>query len=133
VKGRKQWDGKPYDVVLQKLEQAWAMGCPDVEAAAYADVSHAALSDFLKRNPAIADRKARLLQKPFLAARNAILKKISEGDADLALRYMERKKKAEFSTLQQVEVSEQAPYRSLTDEQLAQIASGKAKPSDFIK
>ena len=133
MKGRKQWDGKPYDIVLQKLEQAWAMGCPDVEAAAYADVSHAALSDFLKRNPTIADRKARLLQKPFLAARNAILKKISDGDGDLALRYMERKKKQEFSTLQQVELSEQGQYKELTDEQLAQIAAGKATPADFQK
>jgi len=109
------------------------MGCPDVEAASYADISTAALCAYLKTHPEVSERKERLLQKPFLASRNAILKKISEGDADLALRYMERKKKAEFSTLHQLEVSEQTPYRGLTDEQLALIASGKAKPSDFIK
>ena len=47
--------------------------------------------------------------------------------------YMERKRKREFSTLQQVEVGEQGAFKDLTDEQLAQIAAGRATPADFLE
>ncbi|OGS33035.1 MAG: hypothetical protein A2218_07840 [Elusimicrobia bacterium RIFOXYA2_FULL_53_38] len=130
--GRKWFDGKPYDVVITQLKVAWGLGCPDVEAAALADVSTASLSRFLKNHPLIAEQKERLLQKPFLSCRNAILKAIAGGDADMALRFLERKKKAEFSTRQELEVSEQEVYKELTDEQLAQIIAGKATPADFL-
>jgi hypothetical protein len=100
--GRKLFDGKDYDIVVQKLEQAWALDCSDVEAAAYADISSAALSDFLKKNPKVSERKARLKQRPVLQARSVVIKKIQAGDAKLALQYLERKKSGEFSTMQKV-------------------------------
>lgn len=102
VGGRKLFDGKNYDIVIQKLEQAWALDCSDVEAAAYADISSAALSDFLKKNPNVSERKSRLKQRPVLAARSVVVKKIQGGDAKLAMQYLERKKSAEFSTMQKV-------------------------------
>ena len=131
--GRKLFDGKPVETVLQLLRQAWAMGCRDCEAAALADISPSALSAYLAKNPKISEEKEKLLNKPFLAARNCIMRAIADGDKDTARWYMERKLKKEFSTLQQVEVSEQGQYRELTDDQLAQIAAGKATPADFLK
>jgi hypothetical protein len=100
--GRKLFDGKDYDSVILKLEQAWALDCSDVEAAAYADISSAALCEFLKKHPDISERKARLKQRPVLAARSIVVKKIQAGDAKLAMQYLERKKSAEFSTMQKV-------------------------------
>lgn len=129
--GRRQFDGKPYELVMQKLREAWSMGCPDCEACALADISASSLCDFLKRNPKVAEEKARLLENPFLVARKSILAGM-EIDPDLALKYMERKKRREFATLSQVELGEQGVFRDLSDTELAQIAAGKRTPADFI-
>jgi len=100
--GRKQFDGKPIAIVLQKLEQAWALDCSDAEAAAYADISETALHAYIAKHPEISERKKRLKQRPILAARSVVIKKIQAGDAKLALQYLERKKSAEFSTMQKM-------------------------------
>lgn len=131
--GRKQFDGKDYDTVIQKLETAWSLDCSDAEAAALADISCAALSDFLKRRPEISERKARLKQKPFLAARKAITQAMEGGDAEMALKFLERKLKTEFSTRHELDIKEKDKFDDLTDAQLALIAAGKASPADFIK
>jgi len=131
--GRPLFDGKPEESVLQLLRQAWALGAPDCEAAALAGISPAALSVYLSKHDKISKEKEALLLKPFLSSRNAVLKAISNGDVDAAKWYLERKKKREFSTLQQVEVGEQGQYKDLTDDQLAKIAAGKATPADFLK
>lgn len=109
------------------------MGCPDCEAASLADISASALSEYLRNHPKVSAEKEKLLNKPFLAARNCIMRSIAAGDKETARWYMERKRKKEFSTLQQVEISEQGQFKELTDDQLAQIAAGKATPADFIK
>lgn len=96
--GRKQFDGKSFDLTIQKLCECWSLDCTDSEAASLAGISKAALSDFLKNHPDISEQKAALKEKPFLAARRAIITAINAGDAELALKYMERKKKDEFST-----------------------------------
>lgn len=131
--GRKLFDGKDYDLVVQKLAEAWSLGCTDAEAAALADISCAALSDFLKKHPDVSERKAKLKQKPFLAARQAIMSAMSGGDAEMALKFLERKLKSEFSTRQELDIKEHDKFDELTDAQLALIAAGKAVPSDFIK
>jgi len=95
--GRPLVDGKDYDTVLRKLETAWALDCSDAEAARFASISAAALSDFLKKHPDIAERKLQLKDQPMLSARNTLLKAISRGNAELALKYLERKCKGEFS------------------------------------
>ncbi len=130
--GRKLFNGKPEAAVLLLLRQAWSLDCPDSEAAALAGISPSALSEYLSRNPIIAEEKEALKQKPFLSARNTILKCIAGGDGDLALKYMERKKRREFATLAQVELGEQGAFRDLSDAELAQIAAGKKTPADFI-
>lgn len=131
--GRPVFNGRNEEVVLGLLRQAWSLDCPDCEAAALAGISPSSLSEYLTRNPKIAEEKEALKLKPFLSARNTIIKGIVEGDKDTARWYMERKRKREFSTLQQVEVGEQGAFKDLTDEQLAQIAAGKATPSDFLE
>ena len=131
--GRPLFNGKPEETVLQLLRQAWALGCPDCEASALAGISPQALSAYLIAHPNISVEKESLLLKPFLSSRNTILKAIVEGNVETARWYMERKRKREFSTLQQVEVGEQGAFKDLTDEQLAQIAAGRATPADFLE
>jgi len=103
--GRPLFAGKDYDTVLRKLETAWALDCSDAEAARFASISSAALSDFLKRHPDIAERKLQLKDQPILSARSTLLKAINRGNADLALKYLERKRKDEFTTKQEIKHS----------------------------
>ena len=102
---RPLFDGKSVEVVLQKLETAWAMDCPDTEACSFADISESSLYEFLKRNPSVSERKKRLKDRPFLSARNTVLKAIANGDSALAMRYLERKRRDEFATKQETEHS----------------------------
>lgn len=100
--GRKLFDGKDTKIVIQKLEEVWAVGGSDAEAAFFADISKASLSDFLKHNPKITERKERLKERPVLSARNTLHKVIQAGDGDLALKYLERKRFNEFSLKQEI-------------------------------
>jgi len=100
--GRKLFDGKNYDAVILKLMQAWSVGGSDHEAAAHAEISTASLCQFLKSHPDISEQKDQLKEKPVLSARSSLHKAIAAGDGALALKYLERKRKQEFSTLQEV-------------------------------
>lgn len=114
VGGRKLFDGKNYDEVLRKLETAWALDCTDTEAAALAEISPASLCEFLQRRPEVAERKHQLKQRPVLQARSVLLKKIQAGDGKLALQYLERKRKDEFSTRQEQTGPDGAPLLPTT-------------------
>lgn len=100
--GRKLFDGKDEQLVLKKLEEAFAFGASDLEACFYADISTAALYAYQKNNPEFLLRKEKLKERPVLIARQSVLKQMST-DGDLALKYLERKKKDEFSTKTEVE------------------------------
>ena len=121
--GRKWFDGKNEQAVLTKLYECWACDATDAEAAFFAEISTASLSRYLDAHPAIAERKAALKERPILLARRAILGafdghpvKVVQGkgkrkrtitvpapiNADLALRYVERKRKAEFAPRSEV-------------------------------
>lgn len=90
--------GRPPSItvdVVNKLEQAFSLGCTDSEACLYADISRQTLYNYEAKHPEFIDRKATLKEKPFLLARKTIIEdcKTPEG----ARWYMERKKKNEFA------------------------------------
>lgn len=80
---------------IGKLEEVFAIGGTDEEACFYADICKQALYDYQERNPSYVDRKEQLKQKPFLKARQTIVKSLDQPD--YAFEYMKRKKKDEFS------------------------------------
>jgi len=45
------------DIALQKLEEAFAMGCTDLEACLYADISSSTLYNYQKAHPDFLERK----------------------------------------------------------------------------
>lgn len=105
--GRKQFDGKPIDEVLKKLEYVWALGGTDEEACLYADISVQALMVYQKKHPKISLRKNLLKEKPVLMAREAVIKALKDKNPDIAIKYLERKKKDEFSLKTETAVSGQ--------------------------
>ena len=68
--------------VLQKLEEAFSLGCTDVEACLLADISPSTLYNFQTENPDFLERKATLKSNPVLKARRVVLSAI-ETDSDL--------------------------------------------------
>jgi hypothetical protein len=84
--------------VVNKLEQAFSLGCSDLEACLYADISKQSLYDYQAKYPEFADRKAMLKQKLVLKARTVVANSLNNNDENTAKWYLERKRKDEFST-----------------------------------
>lgn len=94
--GRKLFDGKDEKIVLQKLREAFSLGCTDEEACLFADISCTALYMYQRKNKKFLKQKELLKNNPILIARQSVVRGM-ESDSDLALKFLERKKKDEFS------------------------------------
>lgn len=121
-KPKKHPGGRPTvftESVILKLEQAFALGCSDREACFYAGVATTPFYEYCKKNPKFRERKELLKESPILAARQSVLDGIIGNpgkvvswidrkgihrevatpimqDPNLAMRFLERKKKDEF-------------------------------------
>jgi len=89
---------------ISKLEQAYAYGCTDEEACLFADIGRNTLDVYEKKHPAFRERKQALKNRPFLIARKSVIESMAK-DGELALKYLERKMKKEFSLRQELEHS----------------------------
>lgn len=88
--------------VLRKLEEAFAWDCTDTEACFYAGIGKTALYEYQKDHPEFAERKEALKGNPILLARQTVVRNL-QRDPDLALKYLERKRKDEFSPRTEIE------------------------------
>lgn len=82
--------------VIDKLEYAFSLGCSDNEACLHADIAPATLYKYQEANPDFTERKQQLKESPIFLARETVIKGIKR-DPDLALKFLERRKKEEFS------------------------------------
>ncbi len=79
---------------VTKLEEVFAIDGTVEEACFYAEISRNAYYEWIKANPALNDRFEALRQRPFLKARQTIVKALDNPhDAQW---YLTRKKKVEF-------------------------------------
>jgi len=113
--------------VLSKLEEAFAWGCTDIEACLFSDISRQTLYTYLNEHPEFLDRKEHLKENPILLARSTVVRGI-KGNPDLALRFLERKKKNEFSLKQEHEIKLQEITPS--DEELQGIITEATEGSE---
>lgn len=90
--------------VIKKLEEAFEMDCSIDEVCFYAGISVQTYYNWIKKNPELLERLEQLRQKPFILARKTIISGIQENP-ELALKYMERKRKSEFSLKSEMEVN----------------------------
>ena len=130
VEEKKDGFGRPTVVtqaVLVKLEQAFAMGCTDLEACFYANIGKSTLYNYQQANPDFVERKNILKAKPVLLARQTVMKGIAgheikdengntvkvvvAPDPNLAMRYLEKKMHSEFKDGVSADVS---PVDALT-------------------
>lgn len=87
--------------VVKKLEEAFSLDCSIWEACFYADISRQTYYNLIKEAPKLLDRFNALRNKPVLIARQEVVKGMKDNP-DLALKYLERKRKDEFSTKTEV-------------------------------
>ena len=81
---------------LRLLKEAFEWGCSDIEACLHAGISKTALYDYQNRNLGYAEYKEQLKKTPSIAARKTVVEEI-KTNAELAMKYLERKEKGEFS------------------------------------
>jgi len=79
------------DEVIRKLEEAFLLGCTDLEACLAADISKTSLYEYQDKHPEFAERKEALKSNPVYRARRVILDALSEGDVLTANKVIERK------------------------------------------
>jgi hypothetical protein len=90
--------GRPSKVtpqVLAILEDAFLIGHTDTEACLIANIDPATFYRYCKVNPDYARRKEELKENQFAIARRTLMKGVKENP-ELALKFLERKKKSEF-------------------------------------
>lgn len=78
------------DAVVNKLEEAFAMGCTDLEACFYADISRQTLYNYQESHPEFIDRKERLKRRPVLLARKVVVEALLDNDRASAHKVLER-------------------------------------------
>jgi len=102
-KSKAERGGRPTKMTpetIGKLEQAFSMGCGDLEACLYADINPDTLYEFQKKTPGYSDRKRLLKEKVVLKARSEVIKGL-DNNPEFSLKVLERVKKDEFSTRQE--------------------------------
>lgn len=82
--------------IVGKLKQAFAIGATVEEACFYAEINKTTYYDWIKVNEELNNEFERLKQKPILEARQEVVKGL-KGNPEFALKFLERKKKDEFS------------------------------------
>lgn len=104
-KSRKGIGGRPPAVtpeVIRLLEEAFAWGCSDREACVWAGISTTAFYEWQKKNKKFTERKETLKETPIMKARKAVVEALP-SDPELSLKFLERKKKDEFSLKHEVD------------------------------
>ena len=86
---------------IVKIEQAFSIGCTDKEACAYAEITQDQLYYYENTiNTRFRAKKREMKQKPVLKARQTVVKNLDQPQ--YAQWYLERKRKKEFSTRQEL-------------------------------
>ncbi len=80
---------------IDKLEEVFALGGTDEEACFYAGIGKTTLYRYQEENPDFRERKEALKQTTILKARQTVVRSLD--NPDYAFKYLERKKKDEFS------------------------------------
>lgn len=105
---KKNQVGRPRAITpktLEKLEEAFKLGCTNREACFYADVAESTFYDFLKEYPEYSEKIKMWKDYEKIKARMVVHKALEKGDRDMAKWYLERKAKDEFSTKQEFDAT----------------------------
>jgi len=112
----KQISPKFTESTIRKLEEAFAIDASVKEACYYADISTDTYYRWIKEYPELSDKLERLREKPVLKARQTVVKSLD--NPDYAFKYLERKKKDEFSLRSELTGKDGKDFNLLSEEQI---------------
>lgn len=112
--------------VIQKLEQAFSIGCTDSEASFYAGIGEASLYRYCEEHPEFRERKEGLKDLPVITARQTVVRALKH-DQNMSMTYLKGKRKREFSERIESDITTQdKPIGELTFD-LVEMADEVAK------
>ena len=111
---------------IEKLEYAFKLGCTNAEACFNADISESSLYLYLKQYPEFSEKVKRWKERPILLARKSVVEGL-ENDPDLALKFLERKKKDEFSTRGEITGANGGPVETKTKLDVSKLTTEQLK------
>ena len=89
---------------IKKLLEASSWGCNTQQSIIWAGLTHQTAYNYFKKNPKFLDNMKLLRQTPNIHAKRTLLKGVKEN-SDLALRFLERVERSNYSLKQEVEHS----------------------------
>lgn len=107
------------DDIIRKIEEVAALDGSIEEMAFYANIHRATLYRWLEDDKELSDRISALRQKPVLKARQAVVRGLDSFDN--GLRYLERKKKLEFSLRTELTGADGGPIQTEIDDNLGKL------------
>lgn len=107
---------KRNDKVISKLEDAFKMGCSNIEACLHAEISQRTLYRWIEEDEELKHRFEELKETVILKARKTIFDNIQ--DPQTARWLLERKKKDEFSTKIEQSIEGAVPVTELPVEEV---------------
>ena len=116
--------------VIAKLEEAFAWGCTDIEACLWANIATPTLYLYQEKHPEFIERKEALKENPVLLARKSVVRQL-QRDGKLAMDYLSRKKKDEFSNRNELTGKDgESLGVTISAEQAEQLIRARANRSD---
>jgi len=115
----KQKSPKLTEDTIRKLEEAFSIDASVKEACYYADISTDTFYRWIKEYPKLSYKLERLREKPVLKARQTVVKSLD--NPDYAFKYLERKKKDEFSPRQELTGKDGEPIKTSYEVKLNEI------------
>lgn len=115
----KQKSPKLTEDTIRKLEEAFSIDASVKEACYYADISTDTFYRWIKKYPKLSYKLERLREKPVLKARQTVVKSLD--NPDYAFKYLERKKKDEFSPRQELTGKDGEPIKTSYEIKLNEI------------
>ncbi len=106
--------------IVGKLEYAFCYDATVEEACLHAGISRDVYYEFIKKYPEFANRIATLREAPVFVLRQKVIQE-SQHNADTALKYLERKKKIEFSTRTEVGFTGEVINRHAVDPEVQDL------------
>lgn len=114
--------------VLEKLKEAFLWGCTDAEACLHAGIGAATLYNYQNANPEYVEQKAAWKENPILLARSSVVQGL-KMDRELALKFLERKRRDEFAVRQINETTDPETEKKLDKiTEIIQSLSTDVKP-----
>lgn len=109
--------------IIEKLKDAFKLGCTNEEACYYAEIGKSTFYDFIKEYPEISEEFNECKHYEKIKARMVIHNALEHNDKDTAKWYLERKAKDEFSTKVEMKHSGEInnPYANLSTEELREL------------